>query len=121
MSEPINDVEGLEVYQVSLELSEAVYRILPKLPVEERFELARQLRKAAVSVPSNISEGYARRSPADYRRFLCIAAGSNREITTQLEIAVRVGMLTRKDAAEALALSLRVGQMLTKLIKSLAS
>ena len=72
-------------------LVEDVYRITGEFPDSERFGLAMQLRRAAVSVPSNIAESAARRSRAEYLRFLSIARGSLAEIDTQLEIARRLG------------------------------
>ena len=71
-------------------LVEDVYRITGEFPDSERFGLTMQLRRAAVSVPSNIAEGAARRSRAEYLRFLSIARGSLAEIDTQLEIARRL-------------------------------
>jgi four helix bundle protein len=72
-------------------LVEEIYRITATFPDSERFGLTSQLRRAAVSIPSNIAEGAARRSTAEYLRFLSIARGSLSELDTQLQIAVRLG------------------------------
>jgi four helix bundle protein len=120
VSAPIRDVRDLIVWQRSMELAEAVYRCTRELPDSERFDLSRQLRRAAISVPSNIAEGYARRSPREYSRFLAVADGSVREIDTQLRLAVRLRLLTPEHAAAALRLSDEVGRMLTVLIRRLA-
>jgi four helix bundle protein len=83
--------ENLRVWQYSMELVELVYRETASYPIDERFGLIIQLRRAAVSVPSNIAEGAARGSDAEFIRFLYIARGSLSEVQTQLKIADRLG------------------------------
>ncbi|QNP41576.1 four helix bundle protein [Lysobacter solisilvae (ex Woo and Kim 2020)] len=85
--------ERLEVWRDAMALVEWVYRVTAQFPDSERLGLTMQLRRAAVSVPSNIAEGAARRSTAEYLRFLSIARGSLAEISTQIEIARRLGYL----------------------------
>ncbi len=77
-----------------MQLVEAVYRATSSFPVDERFGLTAQLRRAAISVPSNIAEGAARRSTSEYLRHLSFARGSLAELSTQLEIAQRLGFGT---------------------------
>lgn len=74
-------------------LVESVYRVSARFPESERFGLTSQMRRSAVSVPSNIAEGAARRSRTDYLRFLSIARGSLSELDTQLQIATRLGFM----------------------------
>ena len=81
----------LEVWRDAMDLVECVYRFSGSLPDSERFGLTSQLRRAAVSVPSNIAEGAARRSTQEYIRFLSIARGSVSELDTQQQIACRLG------------------------------
>ena len=83
--------QRLEVWRDAMSLVEAVYRISNAFPDSERFGLTLQIRRAAVSVPSNIAEGAARRSTLEYLRFLSIARGSLSELDTQLKIADRLG------------------------------
>ncbi len=76
-----------------MELTSSVYRMSAALPDSERFGLTMQMRRAAVSVPSNIVEGAARRSTAEYLRFLSMARGSLSELDTQLELATQLGFV----------------------------
>ena len=80
--------EELIVWQKAMEFAEAVYKVQRKLPREETYGLGDQIRRAAVSVPSNIAEGCGRDTDADFQRFLCIARGSLFEVRTQLDLAV---------------------------------
>lgn len=100
-----------------MELAEAVYRAAAALPDTERFGLANQLRRAAVSIPSNIAEGHARQARADYLRLLRIARGSVAEVSTQLELAERIGILSAD--AQLRALVSEEGRILQALIRSL--
>jgi four helix bundle protein len=76
-----------------MELARKIYQVTNQMPLDERFGLTNQMRRAAVSVPSNIAEGYARQSLADYLKFLRIARGSLAELMTQLELAITLNML----------------------------
>ncbi|PPU85468.1 four helix bundle protein [Xanthomonas hortorum pv. hederae] len=82
--------ERLMVWRDAMSLVEAIYRLSHDFPDSERFGLTAQMRRAAISVPSNIAEGAARRSTADYLRYLSIARGSLAELDTQLQIATRL-------------------------------
>lgn len=79
-------------------LVEMVYRSSTGFPDQEKFGLTAQLRRSAVSIPSNIAEGAARRSTPEYLRFLSVARGSLAELDTQLQIALRLGYLTESNA-----------------------
>ena len=115
----INSYKDLIAWQKAVDMVEAVYKLTAKYPTDERFGLVSQSRRAAVSVPSNIAEGYGRRTKADYVRFLDIARGSANEVETQLLIAVRLGFVTESDAGEATALVLEVQRILKGLVSSL--
>ena len=78
---------GLEVWHDAMDLVTSVYAYSARLPVEERFGLTSQVRRAAVSIPSNIAEGAARKSSSELHRFLSIARGSLSELDTQIQIA----------------------------------
>ncbi len=101
-----------------MELVEGIYKLSDTFPSSERFGLTSQLRRAAVSIPSNIAEGHCR-SKRSYRYHLGVARGSEAELQTQLELAVRLGFTTRQGVAPARELAARVGMMLNRLIASL--
>jgi four helix bundle protein len=109
--------ERLEVWQEAMQLVEMVYVATATFPAEERFGLTAQIRRSAVSVPSNIAEGAARRSTPEYLRFLSIARGSLSEMSTQLQIAARLGYMKPIPAVDALVD--RVFARLTALMNAL--
>lgn len=102
-----------------MDLAVNIYQVTKTLPKEERYGLAAQLNRAAVSVPSNIAEGAGRDTNRDKRRFLIDASGSLNEVATQVEICRRVSYLT--DTAELSASIARVRQLLAGTIRSLTA
>ncbi|MBY0312906.1 MAG: four helix bundle protein [Phycisphaerales bacterium] len=107
----------LDVWRVAIDLVAEVYRVTQTWPAHEQFGLISQVRRAAVSIPSNIAEGYGRESRKDYIRSLRIARGSLAELETQLVISGRVGISNREELRPAWEFSQRVGAMLTALIR----
>ncbi|MGN0861002.1 MAG: four helix bundle protein [Candidatus Spyradosoma sp.] len=89
----------LEAWKVSMDLAQKIYEITAAFPKEELFGICSQMRRAAVSIPSNIAEGSARQSAKDNVRFLRIAAGSLAELETQVVLAQRIGFLSSENAA----------------------
>lgn len=112
-------VEELEVWQHSMELAERVYVVTRTLGREELFGLSAQLRRAAVSVPSNIAEGHARGTTREYLRGVSIALGSVAEIETQLKLAQRLGLTNGSTVNDAIDGASRVRYMLLALRASL--
>jgi four helix bundle protein len=108
----------LIVWQRSIELCVAIYVATEQFPRTEIYGLTNQLRRASVSIPSNIAEGYGRLSREQYRHFLGIAQGSNLELQTQLTIASRLKFGESSAIETAVVLSAEVGRMLTSMIKS---
>jgi len=102
-----------------MQLATDVYRLTQDFPRQEIYGPVSQLRRAAVSVPSNIAEGHGRSSIGDYRKFLWIARGSNFEMQTQLEIARTLKMGDAKLIAESEALSQEAGKMLFAILDKL--
>ena len=99
-------------------LVEIIYRDTESFPREETFGLKNQIRRAAVSVPSNLAEGSGRNSPGELRQFVGIASGSLSELETQLELAVRLGFLSRD--AMAIRQASRVGKLVIAIRRSLS-
>ena len=94
---PSRNYRDLVVWQDSIQLAKAIYKLTEKFPKHETYALADQIRRAVVSVPSNIAEGQARKAPGDFRRFLHIALGSLAEVDTQLVLAQEFGYLNAND------------------------
>ena len=98
---------------------EMVYTLTKQFPSEERYGLTSQLRRAVVSIPSNIAEGQGRYSANEFNRFLSIAHGSLREVETQILIAVRLQYLEETETQPAQQLCEETGRIINGLIKSL--
>ena len=84
----------LIVWQKSMDFVTEMYSITKDFPDEEKYGLSSQLRRASISIPSNIAEGFGRKSDGDFARFLSIALGSNYEVQTQVEIARNIGLVS---------------------------
>ncbi|QDT79192.1 hypothetical protein Mal35_26470 [Gimesia maris] len=107
----------LIAWQKAMSMVTHVYELTQTLPDNEKFGLVSQIRRSAVSVPSNIAEGQARNTTGEFIQFLGIARGSTAELTTQLLIAANLGYITETD--KALPMVEEVGRILSGLIKSL--
>jgi four helix bundle protein len=111
--------KDLIAWQKAMQLVPVVYRLVQRLPNEERFALADQLRRAAVSVPANIAEGQGRGYSAEFARALAVARGSLAELDTLLLTAVALGYLKPRDLEEVDELMLAVRMITQKLIQRL--
>jgi four helix bundle protein len=103
-----------------MELLVEVYRVAARLPDIERYGLASQLRRAAVSIPANVAEGFGRSTRGDYLRHLSIASGSLRELQTLLEAILLLNYLPEADIEPAQNASRRTGFLLRRLQRSLS-
>jgi len=115
----LHSFKELRVWQRSYALCADVYRLTNRFPHEERFGLTAQIRRAAVSVPSNIAEGYSRDTTRDYIRFLWMARGSLAELETQLMIAAELQFTGREASGGMLAEVNEIQRLLNALIRSL--
>ncbi len=109
----------LIVWQKAMELVKETYILVKKLPKEETYALSDQMRRAAISIPSNIAEGYGRKSKTEYSRFLDIARGSLFELETQIHIGIMLGFFTEEDSDKAFKLSSEVARILNSIITKL--
>lgn len=115
----IQSFRDLLVWQKSMDLTVAVYRLTQSFPREEAFTLTSQLRRSAISIPSNIAEGQGRLNTREFRQFLGIARGSNCELQTQLEIARRLGLANSQLLNDAESLSHEIGKMIFTILMKL--
>ena len=115
----VESYRDLKVWQRSIQMTLSVYRLTVAFPKEEVFGLTTQLRRASVSVASNIAEGYGRSSTGEYKQFLGMARGSNLEVQTQLFIATELGYGNSTLLTEADNLSNEVSRMLNSLLAKL--
>jgi len=115
----LQSYKDFQVWQKAMDLTVEVYKLVKLLPKEETYALSDQMRRAVVSIPSNIAEGQGRNSTKEFINFLTISRGSQSELETQLEICIRLNYITEKDAENALNLCEEVGKMLNSLIKKL--
>ncbi len=115
----IKTYKDLIVWQRSIDFVEKIYKLTDNLPSKECFGLISQMRRAAVSIPSNIAEGYGRQSTGNYAQFLSIARGSLYELETQIEICIRLKYIQKEDSASLTAESVEISKMLTSLISKL--
>jgi len=105
----------LKVWQKAMELVTGIYSATGKFPKHELFALSQQLRKAAVSIPSNLAEGHGRLYKREFHQFVSNARGSLCEVETQLEIARNLHYLSQADAESLLAKASEIGRMLNGL------
>src|SRR3954454_24523888 len=105
----------LIVWQRAIQLVKSIYKVSAGFPKEELYGLASQIRRAAVSVPSNIAEGQARRTTGEFRHFLSQAEGSLAEVDTQLILAVELGFVTAERTIQASELLVECQRMLSAL------
>lgn len=110
----------LQVWSRSLDWAEAIYEATSHWPRDERFGLVSQIRRAAVSIASNVAEGAARRTTGEFIQFVGVAQGSLAEAETQLFLAQRLGYIPGNDAKALLSGSDEISRMLAALSSSLA-
>jgi four helix bundle protein len=119
MSDQPQSYRDLLVWQKGIELAKIVYRLTARLPSEEKFGLISQMRRAAISVPSNIAEGQARHTTGEFIQFISHAEGSVAELDTQLVVIVELGFLPATDVAQASLLIEELRRMLNSLRRRL--
>ena len=119
MNTTFKSYRDLDVWQRSMRLAKRIYQVTQKFPGDERFGLTNQLRRAAVSVPSNLAEGHARFGAGEFSRFISITMGSVAEIETQILLSKDLGYITSEITQEVLGELDAIGKMLRGLAKSI--
>jgi len=115
----INSYQDLDVWKKAMELVMDIYKVTQTFPKEELYGLANQLRRASVSVPANIAEGWGRGTTKEYIQFLRIARGSLLEVETLMTIAHNLGYVNAQDQDPILQKILEISKMMNALINSL--
>ena len=116
---PLRSFRDLIVWQKAMRLARETYCLVKLLPMEERYALSDQMRRAAVSIPSNIAEGQSRNTKKEFIQFLHIAKGSNSELMTQFLLCLDFEYLQKEETQKAMNLSTEIDGLLGGLIKSL--
>jgi four helix bundle protein len=111
----IESYQDLLVWQKSIDLVSEIYKLAAKLPLNEQFGLTSQLRRAAISIPANIAEGFGRWHVNEFTRFLLIANGSVKEVETHLIIARKLGLLKLEDTKTAMSMAVEISKMIFSL------
>lgn len=116
----MNGYQQLVVWQKAIDLTEEIYKIVKCLPSSELYALSDQMRRAVVSIPSNIAEGQSRRSTKEFIQFLMIARGSVSELETQLVICMRLKFLTAEQIDYSMKLCSEIGKMINSIVEKLS-
>jgi four helix bundle protein len=118
-ADEIRDYRDLVVWKEAMEIAELVYSLTKSFPREEVFGLTAQMRRAAVSIPSNIAEGFGRAQRGSFVQYLRIAQGSLKELETQSLLSMRIGFLPNEQLAGLQSRCERLGRRLVQFIRSL--
>ncbi len=120
MSESIHKYQQLTVWQKGMQLVKLIYLVTKALPHEELYGLSNQMRRAVISIPSNIAEGFGRYNTKEYMHFLRIARGSCYEVETQLQICTQINYLTEEETSAPLQLCNEINRMLNAMLTKLS-
>ena len=118
-STKIKSYRDLLVWQKGMDLVVEVCRVTKRLPAQEAYGLAAQMQRAAVSIPSNVAEGFSRQHRKEYLQHLAFANGSVKEVETQALICVRLGYVRQEEIAALMSLVDELGRMLNSLMRKL--
>lgn len=115
----MRDHRKLRAFELADQIAMLIYKLTAGFPRDEQYGLTSQIRRAAVSVPSNIVEGCSRDSQADFVRFLYIAYGSLKELHYQIDLSTRLGFLPNQDASSAITKIIKTEKILNNLIRAI--
>jgi four helix bundle protein len=119
MEKKTQNYKDLVVWQKGIELAKAIYRLTGKFPSEEKFGLVSQMRRALISIPSNIAEGQARHTTGEFIQFISHAEGSTAELETQLTLSLELGFASAESAKTSFGLLDDIRRMLNGLRRKL--
>ena len=119
MTEKIKNFQDLRIWQKGIEVVKDIYIVTKKFPKEELYGLTSQMRRSAVSIPSNIAEGFRRYHNKEYKQFLYIAMGSCAELETQIIIATELGYINNINKIEIVEKLKYICRMINQLIKKI--
>jgi len=119
MEDKIRNFKDLKIWQKSMELAKIIYKATDSFPAKETYGIISQMRRSAVSIPSNIAEGFMRRHNKEYKQFLYIALGSLAELETQLLLSKDLGFMKKVEIIDINAGINELNKMITGLIKCL--
>lgn len=119
MAEGVNCFKDLKIWQVAIRLVKKVYEVSSKFPKEEMYGLTSQIRRSAISIPSNVAEGFRRQHNNEFKQFLYISLGSCAELETQTIIAQELGYVSANQVKELLEDLDHICRMTSKLVKKL--
>jgi four helix bundle protein len=115
----IETYRDLEIWKKSIEVVKDIYKLTEKFPKQETYGLVSQMRRSAISIPSNVAEGFKRYHNKEYKQFLHITLGSCAELETQIIIAKELKYIQQNDEAALLEKLDHIGRMITNLLKKL--
>ena len=113
----MHNFQNLKIWQKAMDVAEMTYRVSSEFPTEERYGLTSQIRRSAVSIPSNIAEGAGRNTDGEFRNFLGIASGSSNELVTQLILSHRLNLIAEEKITSLLEDLIEVQKMNYTLIR----
>ena len=107
----MHKIEDLKIWNKSIDLTKSVYLLMNKLPSDEKFGLISQIKRSAVSIPSNIAEGAGRNSSKEFKHFLSIANGSSYELQTQLILLIKLKLVTKQKVQSVIDVCIEIQKM----------
>lgn len=116
---PIETYRDLEIWKKGIELVKSIYKLTEKFPKQETYGLISQMRRSAISIPSNAAEGFKRYHNKEYKQFLYVTLGSCAELETQITIAKELKYIQQNEEAALLEKLDHIGRMISNLIKKL--
>ncbi len=117
----VKSYQDLVVWNKGVDLVAEIYKLTQSLPANEQFGLTSQMRRAAISIPANVAEGFGRWHAKDFARFLLIANGSVKELETHLHLCARLGYLQQKQIDAAMNLSTEISKIIFSIKRKLAT